>query len=189
MAKFTVKDVGKPPRSYDTKAGTRYEFQVQFEGDDPDWIKVSNYKEGEAPKPGDEIEGEIENHEKFGKQLKRPQKAGNWGGASAAPPVDKGATIAGQAVMAASTMLAGTIDPDDDKALKRFDGFVAHIETHIRKESDDRMTHPQRKKLFALLANQPEERTEEIRTEDRTGRLTKKRASELIDELEKGTGA
>ncbi len=88
--------------TYDGPYGEMINYTVQFEGAD-DGVQISQKPTTPAPKPGDELEGMIEDT-KYGKKFKKAQQAsGSFGGSKNTDPATRASIEAQTALNAAVT--------------------------------------------------------------------------------------
>lgn len=191
VAEYEIVDIHPNIKTGTTKNNKPYRvFTVQVKnppeelGDE--WPELFWMKD-EKPKVGDKIKGKIEKG-KFGWKLEAERQGGSGGGYGAAAKTNQGVEIRTAAYAVAGRLLAGTIDPNDEKAWeKHFIPVVDAIAADIRRASDNRISAAQRGLLFGEMEKRdtPKEFEKEVRDLDRDGLLTKEVAGTKIDEVMK----
>jgi len=190
MAEYTIESVGKVTERMSKNTGKPYkiyDLKIKERSEADGWLTCF-WSKDEPPKAGQVLTGEIR-PAKFGDgfELELERSGGTFGAKKPFTPRDTGVDVQIAAWRAVATLIAGTVDPSDAKAFTKLEETVEQVATNIRKASDNRVTEQQRKKIFAEIGERevPGDFVTRLRDADREGKLTKAKASEVIEAIPK----
>jgi hypothetical protein len=133
MPQYAVVAVSEQVRDWNTKAGAAWKsYRVTLRnehGIEKQNVEISRAATDPAPKPGEVVEGTVENREQYGPKLNTPRKfgAGGGGGWKPKPPEERRSIAMQHAQKCAASVLAVAPQTLDGRTVQQVTGLIEEM--------------------------------------------------------------